>query len=547
MAYSPIEESYMNGYVATQFTTPEPEMEPTLLASADTGVTTDGGAFVGTRLKVPKPGQPTPEDRSKMAVGLLDTLAGALRGAAAQTIGLPGDIRSILDLINKEGADKYLGQAVLPTTEDMLAGTFLPPVLKEGVPNREERQGAVETAQEVGTFLPAPGVPEAAIKGSRLVGKVIKATKNMPIGMSIKMIDGTDAVVPKAPQINTPEFGNWFGGSKVVNDAGAPIAVFHGTGRPDRVGEQFKKSRATSGPMSFFTDNPEVASGYAKGKTDTSITYEDDAFDYKNWFKKKVGRENLNLEQVGARMSPEERNDVIQKLKDITVDEDTGEIIYKQGGGSIMSDSSFDFYLKQESKGNPLVAANKIWLESGQLYGKEDEFAKVLNLAGVKGFDYNDPHAKFPFVYKVFLSIKNPLDTSSISEDVIQSLEQASKRVRKPAQQGGADNWDKNTVNPKAWIERLKSDQTDGTTHAWTSIPDWVTKTLKAKGFDGIKDSGGKGGGINHNVWIPFEENQVKSAIGNQGTFDPKSKNIVKSVAIGTGGAGVAATQEENK
>ena len=64
-------------------------------------------AFVGTRLNVPKPGQPTPEDRSKMAIGLLDTLAGALRGAAAQTIGLPGDIRSILDMINQEGAEKY--------------------------------------------------------------------------------------------------------------------------------------------------------------------------------------------------------------------------------------------------------------------------------------------------------------------------------------------------------------------------------------------------------------------------------------------------------
>jgi predicted GNAT family acetyltransferase len=160
-------------------------MEPTMLASADTGVTTDGGAFVGTRLKVPKPGQPTPEDRSKMAVGLLDTLAGALRGAAAQTIGLPGDIRSILDLINKEGAEKYLGQAVLPTTDEMLAGTFLPPVLKEGVPNREERQGAVETAQQVGTFLPAPGVPEAAIQGTKAIGKAIKATKNMPVGMSV--------------------------------------------------------------------------------------------------------------------------------------------------------------------------------------------------------------------------------------------------------------------------------------------------------------------------------------------------------------------------
>ncbi len=514
--------------------------------------------FVGTRLNVPKAGQPQPtvQDRERTAVGLLDSLAGALRGAAAQTLGLPGDIRSIIDMIAQEGAEKYLGQRSFATTEEILQDTSVrvpgtninvpfPPVLGADVPRREERQPTVETAQEVGTFLPAPGIPEAVVKGGKLAGKAIQATKNLPIGMSIKLIDGTDAVVPKAPAVNTPAFINWFSDSKVVDETGAPIAVYHGTGRPDRVGEQFKKSRATSGPMSFFTDNPEIASSYAKGKTDTSISYEDDAFDYKNWFKKKVGRSELNLEQAGAQMSSNERNAVIEKLKDITQDENTGEIIYKQGGGSIVDPRTFDYFLKTESNNNPLVAANKLWLENGTLYGREEEFAKVLKLAGVKGFEYNDPHAKYPFVYKVFLSIKNPLDTSNISQDVISSLEDASKRVRKKAQISGADNWDKNTIAPKDWIERLKSDQVEGTTHAWTSIPDWVTKTLKAKGFDGIKDSGGKGGGTPHNVWIPFEENQVKSALGNQGTFS-ESKNIMRGVAVG-GGGGAVATQEENE
>jgi hypothetical protein len=331
--------------------------------------------------------------------------------------------------------------------------------------------------------------------------------------------------VPKAPAINTPAFINWFSDSKVVDEAGAPIAVYHGTGRPDRVGEQFRKSRATSGPMSFFTDNPEVASGYAKGKTDTSITYEDDAFDYKNWFKKKVGRSELNLEQAGAQMSQQERNAVIEKLKDITQDENTGEIIYKQGGGSIVDSSTFDYFLRTESNNNPLVAANKLWLENGTLYGNEEEFAKVLQLAGVKGFEYNDPHAKFPFVYKVFLSIKNPLDTANIGEDVISSLEEASKRVRKKPQTGGADNWDKNTIAPKDWTARLKSDQAEGTTHAWTSIPDWVTQTLKDMGYDGIHDTGGKMGGDMHDVYIPFEENQIKS-LQEVVTFDQAQSHL---------------------
>jgi hypothetical protein len=158
-----------------------------------------GKAFVGTRLNVPKPGQPTQQDREKMAIGLLDTLAGALRGAAAQVGGLPGDIRSILDMINQEGAEKYLGQRSFATTEEILKDTSVrvpgtqidvpfPPVLKEGVPNREERQKAVDVAQEVGTFLPAPGIPEAAIQGVKAVGKAIKATKNMPVGMSTQVV-----------------------------------------------------------------------------------------------------------------------------------------------------------------------------------------------------------------------------------------------------------------------------------------------------------------------------------------------------------------------
>jgi hypothetical protein len=156
-------------------------------------------AFVGTRLNVPKPGQPTQQDREKMAIGLLDTLAGALRGAAAQVGGLPGDIRSILDMINQEGAEKYLGQRSFATTEEILKDTSVrvpstqidvpfPPVLKEGVPNRAERQKAVDVAQEVGTFLPAPGIPEAAIQGVKAVGKAIKATKNMPVGMSTQAV-----------------------------------------------------------------------------------------------------------------------------------------------------------------------------------------------------------------------------------------------------------------------------------------------------------------------------------------------------------------------
>lgn len=170
------------------------------------GQETAGGAFVGTRLNTPKAGQaqPTQQDREKLAIGLLDSLAGALRGAVAQTGGLPGDIRSIVDMIAQEGAEKYLGQRSFATTEELLKDTSMripgtqtdipfPPVLGKGATNIAERQPTVEAAQEVGTFLPAPGIPEAVVQGAKLLTKAVKATKGLPVGMSTQAVgEGVD-------------------------------------------------------------------------------------------------------------------------------------------------------------------------------------------------------------------------------------------------------------------------------------------------------------------------------------------------------------------
>ena len=67
-------------------------------------------------------------------------------------------------------------------------------------------------------------------------------------------------------------------------------------------------------------------------------------------------------------------------------------------------------------------------------------------------------------------------------------------------------------MTPERFLERISYDIDAGTSHAWTSIPDFVTAYLKENGYDGIKDTGGKGGGESHTVWIPFSSEQVKSA-----------------------------------
>jgi hypothetical protein len=192
---------------------------------------TAGGAYVGTRLNTPKAGQaqPTQQDREKLAIGLLDSLAGALRGAAAMTVGLPGDIRSIVDMINQEGATKYLGERSFATTEEILKDTSLrvpgtqidipfPPVLGAGATNVAERLPTVETAQEVGQFLPAPGIPEAVVKGAKLITKGAKVLGPKASQMTedyLRSIGGIADIVPVGTNI------------KAVGEipAGAPLAI----------------------------------------------------------------------------------------------------------------------------------------------------------------------------------------------------------------------------------------------------------------------------------------------------------------------------------
>lgn len=340
--------------------------------------------------------------------------------------------------------------------------------------------------------------------------------------------------------VGRQSFKDWFGdwelapthASKVVGSDGRPLVVYHGTRRPDRVGNRFRKARATSGPMAFFTDAADLGSKYAEGKADTSLTMPDD---YAGWFKFKGKgmRSAVDLDRAWNYLSQDERDTILQRIYTVgyeNAEEATGPIV--ANSSSIMGRDSIDWHLR-DARGNGLRALVDIWLNSGSMFNDEQAFMQVLEAAGMdmSRITYDSPHAVKSAVYPVYLSIKNPLDTTNIPANVIEALKQAGKRKRAKQSAGGnADAWDKNTISGKDWLDALMHDQDKGWTHAWTRIPDWVTATLEQLGYDGIKDTGGKFGGPKHQVWIPFHENQVKSATGNRGTFDPTDPRIDYSV-----------------
>ncbi|NYT44606.1 hypothetical protein H0A64_07170 [Alcaligenaceae bacterium] len=75
--------------------------------------------------------------------------------------------------------------------------------------------------------------------------------------------------------VDTPEFREWFGDSKVVDEAGAPLVVYHGT-KSDVTGFQLGKAKRRDagwfGDGFYLSGSSELASSYAMREADHSIT-----------------------------------------------------------------------------------------------------------------------------------------------------------------------------------------------------------------------------------------------------------------------------------
>ena len=159
----------------------------------------------------------------KPLMALADMLAGSARGATSQVMGIGGDVESIFTglknaFINPDNTSRISAflegmsqPTTLPTTEQVsmegfrLPGTninvpALSPVVPTNAPNQAERQSMAQYGQMVGEFLPAPGIPEAAIQGTKLLTKAIKSTKGMPVGLSMKIVGDAPTSAPVVAQ-----------------------------------------------------------------------------------------------------------------------------------------------------------------------------------------------------------------------------------------------------------------------------------------------------------------------------------------------------------
>jgi hypothetical protein len=121
------------------------------------------------------------------------------------------------------------------------------------------------------------------------LGVNLKVTPDDVVALAermVRQVSGADSAVasPRASKrdvINIPAFKLWFGNSKVVNNEGRPLIMYHGTNKANADGSDFTmfdtyaSAHGLMGQGSYFTDNKAVAQSYTtKGKGSSPRVYE---------------------------------------------------------------------------------------------------------------------------------------------------------------------------------------------------------------------------------------------------------------------------------
>jgi len=155
---------------------------------------------------------PSLKDITAPATALWDAMAGTLKGGVAQTAGLLGDLRSLVDMVSGGRAKEVLGDRFFPTTEEVSAA--LPPVIPTNsvtdlvTGGDKSRQHSANMGQEFGEMVGLGKAPVMAAKGAIAGAKALAPTaKEMARKGIERVVDSTGARLNMTAYHGTPH--NW--------------------------------------------------------------------------------------------------------------------------------------------------------------------------------------------------------------------------------------------------------------------------------------------------------------------------------------------------
>ena len=181
----------------------------------------------------------------------------------------PGDAQSVAKIYSKEPRDIKIEEGVARAFENYTLGEFQP----KGAIARIF-QKTKEFFKKLADYATGLGIKEDE-------AEVFERILSGEIGSRVRK-DQTLYRVPydKIESLShSDEFNKWFGDSKVVNENGDPLVMYHGTKKSDQ-GKAFtyfnvyNANYGLFGYGGYFTDDPRIASEYAgKGKGETPTVY----------------------------------------------------------------------------------------------------------------------------------------------------------------------------------------------------------------------------------------------------------------------------------
>jgi len=374
----------------------------------------------------------------------------------------------------------------------------------------------------------------------------------LPVGKTYRP-NLADTPASAAAQTDTPEFKRFFGDSKVVDDDGKPLPVFHGTSG------DFDEFRAGSpesafGSAIYTSDNvDDVNVNYARAEgpdiqnrvdqeIDRIYSLDDaDDDDILNAAQRYMDRtESTDTELLEAIKTGD-----VEKLKD-ELEPDLIEQIARQ---RVLGDEAFSVmktYVKIE---------NPVYLDPSGTKGRttfdyDVEFDEVGNIVDESGSvidlleTIDDVAGNFDTA---------PANVQNLKTFIIEELS-ASSRIGRTEQEVDAFDIFKEVKDGNYYFETEMGE--DGTS-------EFIRQVFEQMGFDGIiadayhffgpRDGStgfqklgmeGVTPGTYH--YMAFKPEQIKSATGNVGTFDP-SGNILKGIGVGATIPAAAAVRSQRQ
>lgn len=219
MAYSDHEQAFIDSITRSYF--PEPEMDPVQVAAGPSSTMTDAAPAAAGSVPEMKAYDPTIRERmaeflqagfEKIGFERYQARKHAQSLMGGQSSNLPLDM-GIADFV------PFLGTA-LQTQE---AGRNLDHAATLA---GQGEYGAAAIEGAAGAIGLIPGAAGTMKYGKQVLNSAPQL-KGLPVGASIKDISGKEIPIDPAPKTSTKAFKNWFSDSKVVNDKGQPLVVYH--------------------------------------------------------------------------------------------------------------------------------------------------------------------------------------------------------------------------------------------------------------------------------------------------------------------------------